>query len=160
MTWFATTPATPIPQVTSSGQIVGVGSCASALLPLFRAPLALPSLPSLPHSSQRRLDASCAPRDRAAPGRAPLTRSLPLLPLSRPLSSLPLSSPFTHPPDSPADISSVSTATGKAAAATPGVNNSNAQSGARSARWGNRGDWALAGGVALVGGLVGAVAVL
>ncbi|GAA5895681.1 hypothetical protein JCM8208_005297 [Rhodotorula glutinis] len=82
VTWFATTPATPIPQVTSSGQIVGVGSY----------------------------------------------------------------------------ISSVSTATGKAAAATPGV--SNAQSGARSSRWGNSGDWALAGGVALVGGLVGAVAVL
>ncbi|GAA5842748.1 hypothetical protein JCM9279_003972 [Rhodotorula babjevae] len=86
VTWFATTPATPIPQVTSSGQILGVGSY----------------------------------------------------------------------------ISSVSPATGKAAAAaTPGVNN--AQSGAaRSVRlgWGNRGDWALAGGVALVGGLVGAVAVL
>ncbi|GAA5937376.1 hypothetical protein JCM3775_006595 [Rhodotorula graminis] len=89
VTWYATTPATPIPQVTSSGQIVGVGSY----------------------------------------------------------------------------ISSVSTATGNpgGAAATPGVNpNSNkALSGAPSSRWGgNRGDWALAAGVALVGGLVGVVAVL
>ncbi|TNY20116.1 hypothetical protein DMC30DRAFT_271846 [Rhodotorula diobovata] len=42
VTWYATTPATPQPQVTSSGVILGVGSCACPSLLLLLPPFPPP----------------------------------------------------------------------------------------------------------------------
>lgn len=90
VTWFATTPATPIPQVTSSGQIVGVGSCASLFLSLSVFPLL--SYPSISTSMTRRA---------LLPSRTRRTSPRLVASLDNPLTRSPSSLSLLLPPPSP-----------------------------------------------------------